>query len=639
MLAECADQLDEPFRRSEIVEWFRRHHPEVRESTLGAHIQAATGNAANRARNHPGLARRAPLLQRIDHGLYVRADRSRLVPEVQKQAARSKYDALREHLAGQAGNEVAMTFAEIENLVGQLPASARIHRAWWANGANPEAQAWRAAGWRVQSVNQSSEEVIFARTASGQTPPRQQIAPDRPPAYIDAQVIAGISARADMPQLDCTKLLKLISELNENYSHGNGYTAHAMLRAILDHIPPMLGHKNFTAVVNNYPWSQTDKAYMRKLLDFRTQADDVLHRQISHKRDLLGIDDMPPRAGVNRLLQESADQALQIGQGGAIDSETGALVSRPTGQTSRAQAADGRPTGRRPVEQAERPAESPTDLMALTASARESDQAGEAGEPARARDELAALLLKAQQVLGPEHPETLTIQNRLARWTGLAGDAVTARDQAAALLPVVERVLGLSHPDTLGVRANTAGMTRAAKDPASAGDQYAALLPLVERILGPEHPDTLAVRAGLAWSTGETGDAAGARDQFAALIPVFERVRDPEHPDTLNGRAGLARWTGGVKDAAGARDQFAVLLPVFERVRGPEHPDTLYIRHSLARWTGQAGNPAGARAQFAALLPMRERILGPEHPDTAASRSNLAHWTRKAEGSLGPGLK
>jgi hypothetical protein len=70
-----------------------------------------------------------------------------------------------------------------------------------------------------------------------------------------------------MPQLDCTKLLKLISELNDNYSHGNAYTAHVLLRAILDHIPPMFGYKNFTAVVNNYPWSQTDKAYMRKLLD------------------------------------------------------------------------------------------------------------------------------------------------------------------------------------------------------------------------------------------------------------------------------------------------------------------------------------------------------------------------------------
>jgi len=73
MLEECAGQLDEPFRRSEIIGWFRRHHPEVNEATLGAHIQAATENAANRARNNPPGARPA-LLRRIDHGTYVRAE-------------------------------------------------------------------------------------------------------------------------------------------------------------------------------------------------------------------------------------------------------------------------------------------------------------------------------------------------------------------------------------------------------------------------------------------------------------------------------------------------------------------------------------------------------------------------------------
>jgi hypothetical protein len=73
MLEECVGQLDEPFRRSEIIGWFRRHHPEVKESTLAAHIQAATANATNRAQNHPLGGRRPALLRRLDHGLYVRA--------------------------------------------------------------------------------------------------------------------------------------------------------------------------------------------------------------------------------------------------------------------------------------------------------------------------------------------------------------------------------------------------------------------------------------------------------------------------------------------------------------------------------------------------------------------------------------
>jgi hypothetical protein len=61
---------------SEILGWFRRHHPDVKETTVAAHIYAATSNAANRAKNHPYLGRRPALLRRVEHGLYVRADRS-----------------------------------------------------------------------------------------------------------------------------------------------------------------------------------------------------------------------------------------------------------------------------------------------------------------------------------------------------------------------------------------------------------------------------------------------------------------------------------------------------------------------------------------------------------------------------------
>jgi hypothetical protein len=76
-----------------------------------------------------------------------------------------KYDPLRDYLAEQGGNEVQMTFAEVERLVGTLPDSARTHRAWWANDSKVEALAWRTAGWRVHAVNQAAEFVVFARRA------------------------------------------------------------------------------------------------------------------------------------------------------------------------------------------------------------------------------------------------------------------------------------------------------------------------------------------------------------------------------------------------------------------------------------------------------------------------------------------
>jgi len=68
-MEECVSQPDEQFRKSEIVGWFRRHYPDVKESTLTAHVQAATANAPNRAQNHPYHGSRAALLRRIGHGV------------------------------------------------------------------------------------------------------------------------------------------------------------------------------------------------------------------------------------------------------------------------------------------------------------------------------------------------------------------------------------------------------------------------------------------------------------------------------------------------------------------------------------------------------------------------------------------
>lgn len=216
-----------------------------------------------------------------------------------------KYVPLRDYLASRSGDEESMTLSQLERLVGPLPDSAREHRAWWGNDDNgSQSQAWRAAGWHVASADPASGQVVFARGAeAGTSGPRQHVhTPDG--FYIAAQVIAAIRAKEGTDWFDRSKLLRLIEELNDNYLRGNGYAAHALLRAILDHVPPLLKCSDFTAAVNNYQWSRTDKNYVRKLLDFKLQADDVLHRQISSKPDLLSLDDMPPRAWINRLLQE-----------------------------------------------------------------------------------------------------------------------------------------------------------------------------------------------------------------------------------------------------------------------------------------------------------------------------------------------
>lgn len=77
----------------------------------------------------------------------------------------SKYDGLADHLRQQRGSRYIKSFAEIESLVGTLPSSAHTWRAWWANDCtHVEAKhGWIAAGWEVESVDQSCERVTFRK--------------------------------------------------------------------------------------------------------------------------------------------------------------------------------------------------------------------------------------------------------------------------------------------------------------------------------------------------------------------------------------------------------------------------------------------------------------------------------------------
>ncbi|MFK0249727.1 hypothetical protein ACIQUM_33930 [Amycolatopsis azurea] len=123
--------------------------------------------------------------------------------------------------------------------------------------------------------------------------------------YIDQELIEKLEVAQQGSKWGLKKLLQLLRELNENYDSKNVYACHALLRAVLDHVPPVFNQKNFASVAVQYNWSLTDKKYMKRLEEFRAQADDALHRQIRSREDILDFHDLPPRAWVNRLLDEA----------------------------------------------------------------------------------------------------------------------------------------------------------------------------------------------------------------------------------------------------------------------------------------------------------------------------------------------
>ncbi|WP_329437927.1 hypothetical protein [Streptomyces canus] len=78
------------------------------------------------------------------------------------------------------------------------------------------------------------------------------------------------------------------------------------MRAIIDHVPPILGCLEQAA--SSYKWTKTDKKYVQRLLEFKVQADDVMHRHIRTSRGMITMHDLPNSGYIHALLRVCIDQ-------------------------------------------------------------------------------------------------------------------------------------------------------------------------------------------------------------------------------------------------------------------------------------------------------------------------------------------
>jgi len=107
------------------------------------------------------------------------------------------------------------------------------------------------------------------------------------------------------PQFDLTKLVRLCEEINLAFAT-ESYLAMAMLtRAIVDHVPPIFGAKNFSEVANNYSASASLKRELKNLeTTSRNIADLHLHSQIKRKEVLPTITQVDASNSLDLLLSE-----------------------------------------------------------------------------------------------------------------------------------------------------------------------------------------------------------------------------------------------------------------------------------------------------------------------------------------------
>jgi hypothetical protein len=78
----------------------------------------------------------------------------------------SKYSPLGDFLRRQRSQQVPLTFAEIERIVGvKLPPKAQHYPAWWSNSPtnNVMTKIWLDAGFKTEQVDVAARRLVFRR--------------------------------------------------------------------------------------------------------------------------------------------------------------------------------------------------------------------------------------------------------------------------------------------------------------------------------------------------------------------------------------------------------------------------------------------------------------------------------------------
>jgi hypothetical protein len=98
--------------------------------------------------------------------------------------------------------------------------------------------------------------------------------------YVDANRLADLRT-SPSGLLDFSKLVRLCEELNSAADNENYFSVALLVRAIIDHVPPVFSVRNFNDVANNYAGTRSFRESMKRLDESsRKIADQHLHTPI-----------------------------------------------------------------------------------------------------------------------------------------------------------------------------------------------------------------------------------------------------------------------------------------------------------------------------------------------------------------------
>jgi tetratricopeptide (TPR) repeat protein len=210
----------------------------------------------------------------------------------------------------------------------------------------------------------------------------------------------------------------------------------------------------------------------------------------------------------------------------------------------------------------------------------------------------------------------------------IAGTYLLNRGQPRAARALFERahrlnrdMLGEDHPATLTAANNLAADLRALGEHEQARQLTEDTLTRCRRALGDDHSLTLRLANNLAWMLRALGEHERARELDEDTLSRRRRLHGDDYPRTLNSTNSLAMDLLALGEHQRARDLAEDTLSRYRRVLGEDHPDTLESASNLALVLSALGEHQRAHDLAKDTLARRRQVLGNDHPDTYAPQT------------------
>ncbi|WP_448617741.1 FxSxx-COOH system tetratricopeptide repeat protein [Geodermatophilus sp. URMC 65] len=225
--------------------------------------------------------------------------------------------------------------------------------------------------------------------------------------------------------------------------------------------------------------------------------------------------------------------------------------------------------------------------------------------------------------LGPDHPDTLTVANRLALALLAAGQVASGHALAQDTLQRCRRAHGMEHVTTLEAAAILATALNQLGKAEPARTLGQDTLRRCRRALGPDHLFTLGTASALIVSFIELGEMGKARELGEETLQRCHDVLGPDHLTALAAATALTLARVGLGEAEAARTLGQDTLPRCQQVLGLEHVNALWAAAALALAQLQLSEAEAARILGEDTLQRCQRTLGSEHPITLLAAGTL----------------